>query len=382
MSQTLPLDQVIKLSAVYYLSVCLLEVPSGYLSDRFGRRITLLLASAALILAHVCFIVGASFNWFAVAQFLLAAGIAMQSGSDTALHYDSLKALQRESEYAEREATAEQWGLTWLAIATLSGGALGLIDLRLAYCFSLASAVVMASLAWRIVEPSQRPGIKHQPKSFAWVLVSCISRLRDPLLAWIFGLVIILFSLAHIVFELYQPYISLLALPSFDSTQLTPLISGIVIGVSMFAGAFGARISIRCLNRLGLVGLLAAASLLQLTIVGMMAIWIHPFVLALVFVRNFPMALIHAPINAAIAPRINREQRATYLSLQSLGERFFFAMLLLLVATEMQPGIAVNAVTLTEILSSAALIGIGSLLVIFIFAGKMRQLANAPAKSG
>ena len=51
MSQKLPLDQVIELSAVYYLSVFVLEVPSGYFSDRIGRRRTLLIAAAALIVS-------------------------------------------------------------------------------------------------------------------------------------------------------------------------------------------------------------------------------------------------------------------------------------------------------------------------------------------
>ena len=81
MSQTLPLDQVIQLSAVYYLSVFVLEVPSGYFSDRIGRRTTLLIAACALILSYSCFIVGAGFWWFAAGQFLLATGIAMQSVS-------------------------------------------------------------------------------------------------------------------------------------------------------------------------------------------------------------------------------------------------------------------------------------------------------------
>ena len=56
MSQSLPLDQVIQLSAVYYFSVFVLEVPSGYFSDRIGRRTTLvarrLLASRILLLFH------------------------------------------------------------------------------------------------------------------------------------------------------------------------------------------------------------------------------------------------------------------------------------------------------------------------------------------
>jgi len=77
MSQTLPLDQVILLSSVYYLSVFVLEVPSGYFSDRVGRRTTLLISAAALLLSYSCFIVGGSFSWFAAGQFFLAAGIAM-----------------------------------------------------------------------------------------------------------------------------------------------------------------------------------------------------------------------------------------------------------------------------------------------------------------
>ena len=78
------------------------------------------IAAAALISSYCCFIVGAGYWWFAAGQFFLAMGIAMQSGTDTAFHYDSLKALGREAEYASREAKAEQWGLVMLAIATLS----------------------------------------------------------------------------------------------------------------------------------------------------------------------------------------------------------------------------------------------------------------------
>ncbi len=92
MSQVLPMAQVIQLSAIYYLSVFALEVPSGYFSDRFGRRVTLLISASSMVIANICFLIGGSFGWFAVAQFFLAAGIAMQSGTDIALHYDSLKA--------------------------------------------------------------------------------------------------------------------------------------------------------------------------------------------------------------------------------------------------------------------------------------------------
>ena len=382
MSQTLSLDQVIQLSAVYYLSVFVLEVPSGYFSDRFGRRSTLLIAACSLILSYICFIIGASFWWFAAGQFLLASGIAMQSGTDTALHYDSLKALDRESEYARREARAEQWGLTMLALATLSGGALGLIDLRLAYVFSLVSAMTMAVLVWRFIEPEHAEETMSLPQSFVTVVLSCLAKLRDPLLGWVFFVVIVLYAMAHIVFEFYQPYISLLQLPLLEASDYAPLISGLVISASMFGGAIGARASTAWQSKLGLVGVLAAATLLQLGIVAAMAVAISPLVLALVCMRNFPMALVHAPVRAAIAPRITRAQRATYLSLQGLSERLFFALLLLVLASELEKGAPIEKMTLLDILASTLWIGIAMAVVLFLFSGRIQRVLNTDPRSG
>ena len=377
MNQYLPLYQVIELSALYYLSVFVLEVPSGYFSDRIGRRITLLIAAASFAASFICFIVGDSFAWFAAGQFLLAMGMAMQSGTDTAFHYDSLRALGRESEYAGREASAEQWGSIFIAIATLAGGVLGMIDLRLAYVYSLISALLMLALAWLFVEPRHADESQTLPQSFFSVVWSCILRLRDPLLGWIFCIVVVLYALAHIVYEFYQPYITLLQIPLLEGAGNAPLISGIVISISMFGGAIGARASIGLLTRIGLIGVLAAAMAIQLGIVAAMAISLSPLVLSLVCARNFPMALVHAPVRAAIAPRIGREQRATYLSLQGLSERLFFALLLLLLAVELEPGAPVDAPTLLGLLGSTAWIGLVSAILLFAFAGRIQRVIKA-----
>ena len=381
MSQSLPLDQVIELSAVYYLSVFLLEVPSGYFSDRIGRRRTLLIAAAALISSYCCFIVGAGYWWFAAGQFLLAMGIAMQSGTDTAFHYDSLKALGREAEYASREAKAEQWGLVMLAIATLSGGVLGLLDLRLAYVFSLLSATAMAFLVWRMVEPQHADESAAIPQSFTRVVWDCCLRLRDPVLGWVFLVVILLYAMAHIVYEFYQPFITLMPLPLLEASAYAPLISGIVISISMFGGAIGARASIAWQAKLGLIGVLAVAMLIQLGIVAAMAIAVSPLVLSLVCLRNFPMSLVHAPVRAAIAPRIERRQRATYLSLQGLAERLFFAVLLLMLASGLDPGAPIAESTLTSILTATLWLGVVIAVVLFAGAGRIRRaLSESPAR--
>ena len=207
------------------------------------------------------------------------------------------------------------------------------------------------------------------------------ARLRDPVLGWVFLVVIVLYALAHIVYEFYQPYITLLELPLLQASSHAPLISGIVISISMFGGAIGARASISWQSRLGLVGVLAVAMVIQLGIVAAMAISLSPMVLALVCARNFPMALVHAPVRAAIAPRISRQQRATYLSLQGLAERLFFAVLLLLLASGLDKGAPIAESTLSVILTSTLWVGVASAVLLFLFSGRIRQaLASDPVK--
>ena len=88
------------------------------------------------------------------------------------------------------------------------------------------------------------------------------------------------------------------------------------------------------------------------------------------------MSLVYAPVRAAIAPRISRDQHATYLSLQGLSERLFFALLLLLLAADLAPGSAVDESTLLGILGSTLWIGAALLVLLFLFCAQISRLAR------
>ena len=116
-----------------------------------------------------------------------------------------------------------------------------------------------------------------------------------------------MYVLEHIPFEFYQPYIQLL-----DPTGRLegPAISGLVIGVSMFGGALGATVSARVHSRWGLLAMLVGAYLVQLLTIGALASWLHVAMLSMVALRNFPMALVRAPVYAAHrTPRGHRPAR-------------------------------------------------------------------------
>ncbi len=97
--------RMFSLEAFFVFSVFVLEIPTGIVADRFGRKTSLaaggLFASAAFIL----FGLTRAYPLFMLAEFLCAIGFSLFSGADKALLYDTLKAHGKESEGARRLST-------------------------------------------------------------------------------------------------------------------------------------------------------------------------------------------------------------------------------------------------------------------------------------
>ena len=86
------------------------------------------------------------------------------------------------------------------------------------------------------------------------------------------------------------------------------------------------------------------------------------------------MSLVHAPVNAAIAPRISSAQRATYLSVQGLSERAVFALFLLILSGGLEKGQPVNEVALTGILTQTFITGLLVIGILFLFGKRISKL--------
>jgi MFS family permease len=85
--------------ASYALAVLLLEVPSGYLSDRIGRKHTLILGALFFPIGIGVYMLGSVIWHFILAEIFIAGANSMRSGCDSALIYDTLLMMKQESEY-------------------------------------------------------------------------------------------------------------------------------------------------------------------------------------------------------------------------------------------------------------------------------------------
>jgi len=354
---------VLLLEAVYYVTIVTLEVPSGYFSDWFGRRLTLLLSAGAFCVAYLTFIVAGDFLGLLIAQVLLGLGMTLRSGTDTAMHYDSLMALGRSEEFANREALAERAGLAALGVCSLLGGMCGLVDLRLAYAVSLLGALGGLIVAAQFTEPAEHAHWEAAESSFTRQLRRCAGYLKLPPVLWFMGFFVTLDVLMHVPYEFYQPYLKLLEqgplLPDSSAGA-----SGVMMAVTMGIAAYLAGHSVWIRDRLGLPVLLLCALTLQAAIVVVLANWLGLLTALVVALRNVPDALTHAPFNAALGEHLKSAHRATFLSLLNLAGRVALSVLLSGLAWWLAPQSTADWPTLSALLVFCATLGCAALALL------------------
>lgn len=329
----LPASDVLRLEAIYFFAVVVLEVPSGYFSDRVGRRVTLLISAAATVAAGALFAATSSFAAFAAGQVLLAVAMSFNSGTDSALLYDSLQALRREGEIGAIEARAQTWEHGSLAAAAIIGGAVAGWDLRLAYVLSSAAGVLAFACAWGFIEPPRPARASHAAEAPLQQARAVLGRLRDPQLAWLLGFAVALTVIAHVPYEFFQPYLAFVLGDEAGQTRAytaTPLVSGALVGAAMAGAALASSRAMAIDRRLGTRLTLLGALVIEGVIITVMGLVLHPVVIALIALRSAPMAVARPVMNARIHPRIATGIRATYLSVQSLSGRLAFSITLAL----------------------------------------------------
>ena len=373
-NEHLELKEVLFLESVYYLSVVILEVPSGFFSDRYGRRITLILSSVFFVIAYLIFgIIEPTFIHFSIGQVFLAAAISFNSGTDTAFYFESLQEQGKEDEFSTLEAKVQSSLQYTGAFAVLLGGFVGAVKLNLPYIASLIFVVPALIISFKFKEPKFKtilPELANKNQ-----IIATLSYLKNKELKWIFTYSVIVYILAHIPYEFYQPYLNLLDLESLSLN--TAISSGVLFALTRVFGAYAAGKSVVWTRKYGLKYMCIFSIVLQLFIIGILSLALHPIFILILMLRSFSMSLTTAPINAEIAPRILKEHRAGYFSLQSLGSRLAFSICLVLLTLPVGQDVINDWPTLSKELMISCVVGaIISLSLIIVKSGQLFSKTN------
>jgi len=352
--------EAVLLYAIYDVSVTLFEVPSGYLSDRLGRVKTLCVCAASLALGSVVLSIGGSFALLALGQILYGLGMACVSGTDTALLYESLKARGQEAEVETQSLRAWRFGFAALALSAVIGGALGLYSLRLPFMLTACVFAVLLVITLRFTEPPTTSRSAEAQLTERARLRALGTALRQPMLLWLCALAVVMYGFSHLPFVFGQPFIdAALAITDYGA-ELSPLVSG-VITTGMMGLSLAVSLAAPHLRaRLGLIGLLLLAFLIQLFVPLVLVLSGSMLAILVLLLRMVPDSLSTAFQQAALQPLVPDAVRATVMSMQNLaGKLLFSATLWVAAASSSQVG----AMPLPEIqLVLAWYVGAGALL--------------------
>ena len=359
-------SEAILLYVVYDISTTILEIPSGYMSDKIGRRPTLLAAGLCGLAAVVLLVFGEGFSQFALANVMLGASAAFASGTDTSLLYESLKAEGREIETEAAELRAWRYTFAALALSALTGGALATYDDIYPYVATAISAAVLLAVTILFHEPPHTKNTTHKDDFRA-----LIESFTQPTLLWLLCLVLLMYVFSHIPFVFGQPFIRE-ALTGAGLGAQTPLVSGGVTFLMMLVSVAVSLVALPIRNALGLRRTLLLAFGLQIALTVALATSNGLFVIALLFFRMVPDSLSQPFIKARIQPLLQDNVRATYMSVQSLAGRILFAATLSFAAVHTADGVLLPYADIQVILAIYAIVGLLFLLALIITARRAK----------
>ena len=149
------LAQIGLLEGIYHATSIVCEIPSGAAADLLGRKRCMILSNICIAVSCVIMLFSKSFGCFAVSFVVQALGNNLNSGSEEALVYDSMKCLGQEEHYMGVYGRLNVLIEVAQGLATVAGGALA----EFSYFWSYAACVVIAVLAllpvlW-MAEPTQ-----------------------------------------------------------------------------------------------------------------------------------------------------------------------------------------------------------------------------------
>ncbi|MBN8215480.1 MAG: MFS transporter [Spirochaetes bacterium] len=315
----LSMAQILGLQAAFSLSLAILEIPSGYLADLLGRRKSLVLGAVCATAGYALYCISDSFAGFLVAELIMGAGSSFVSGADSALFYDTLLSSGREGEFKRLEGRRGALGNFSESAASILGGLLAVVSLRLPVYVETAVVACSIPLAWSLVEPKShgagraRAGLTDLAKTVQYALHG------HKELKWllIYGAVMGASTLTMVWFV--QPYFKLTGLPL---GWYGVVWAGFNLSVGLFSLA-AHRVEGRLGRRTILMLLLPLSATAYLVVGFFPSLWILPVFFTFYFVRGLGGPLLSAYMN----PLIPSERRATILSVNALLVRVLFSIM-------------------------------------------------------
>lgn len=321
-SNGLTLNDIYLLQSIFSIIIVFLDVPTGLVADRLGKKTSLKYASLIMTLGWVGYFFSSSFFTFLLSEFLLAIGVALLSGADSALLFETLKELNREIEYKKHEGSSRAFQMYSFAVCNLIGGFLGSYSLKYAVLASAIGPFIAFILSYQLIEVNKQEKIKSIREAWSSYKELFSSALKfvfkHKLIQWNLIFFSVLIGSSFWALWLYQPYMKLSGLPVWAF--------GIVFAGFNFFAATISKFSHRITGSSSNGKVYALLGLLQIIPLIFMSLIITPASFLFILGQQAVRGICRPAMTNEILKYTYADKRATVLSFGSLGNRLFFAL--------------------------------------------------------
>ncbi|MEK9143418.1 MAG: MFS transporter [Patescibacteria group bacterium] len=227
------LVQVQLLQSWFSLWVFILEIPTGAVADKIGRKHSIALGSLVVGLAVLVYGSIPRYEIFLLAEFLFAAGYALISGADEALLYDTLKAQGRQNESTKILGRANSFHLLGILMAAPIGGIIAArFGINAPLLASSVPFFIAALIGWSIPEPKIHTGESASPRYWDIIRNGFSSLRTNALLRALVVDSVLVASSAYFVIWFYQPLLTRIGIPLYYFGFVHALMLGAEILIS------------------------------------------------------------------------------------------------------------------------------------------------------
>lgn len=359
--------EIFRIQSLYYVAFCFLELPTGYLADRFGYARSMIIGSGVLVLANIIAVFATSFSGFLVHWVLIAAARSFVSGASTAYLFEYLRRAKAHAEFKQIEGNARAYSLFGRVLCFAVIGYVMAWKVTLPYWLTAASGAIALGFAFALpvfggasaVMAGTASAVLQQKKVSLFAAFN--HAIRSP---WLLALMfqgIVIFVLARVItVNLFQP---ILGSKGFSIEAYGIVMAGITLVEAVgSARPVWMRRWFSDVNSVFILSVIMGATVVLLPFFANTGTLVLFSIFSLATGLSYPIQ--KQVLNESIP---DPEYRATILSLESLIDRAVTAVVA-----------AVLEYTVDRMGGFLIWIGAGSVVLMLVVQVILRRLAKRP----
>jgi MFS family permease len=301
------LTQYTLAGSVWYLANLLSEIPTGAITDRLGKRISMLISLVSLSLSLFILAFGQTIYHALLSYVIWGFSSSFETGTYSAFLYDSLKEEDREEDFRRVIGRVRAVTITAAAVGSLSAGYLGGIGLDLPILFNAAIPILLCPFLLLFTEPEVSGA--SEPSYALHITESVRYVSQHKRVAWIILYSSLMSAAVWGLYNFYQPFLYALGVT----------VEGIGILYSLFrlTSAAGAYLSDSLYNVIGQTSIYLVPFCLAVSVLCIGAFqtpWIAGLLFVNFFISGFYVPILSDLFNKNLPPR----KRATIISLSAV----------------------------------------------------------------